>query len=216
MGRCLQTRRQNPWSNHRAIHPKVCVRCVRRTAVKCWKKWQKLQSYVFFTFTPIPGKMIQYWRAFFFQLDWFNHQRESGFFVMEEKQTCFKAATMMPWCLENLNLPTFAVPKWMQQQVCLRRCGAREKCSANLRWLDLQSFTKTTWKRRAWLNQVSGSTEMLGHGLNKRLPHKWEAVCKVNMLCGQDDVVLSAMRFITISGIIVLLSCPSIEQDLKK
>ena len=110
--------RQNPWSNHRAIHPKVCVRCVQRTAGKCWKnlkKWQKIAVLYVFLLSP---RYLEKWSnltSIFFK--WVGSTTSERPFFVAEKQRCFKAATMMPWCHANLNLATFAVPKWMQQQV---------------------------------------------------------------------------------------------------
>ena len=73
----------------------VCAMCAENGSQMLEKMTKTAVLYVFY-FHPDSWKNDPILTSIFFQLDWFNHLRETGFFVMEEKQTCFKAATMMP------------------------------------------------------------------------------------------------------------------------
>ena len=173
MGRCLQNGRQNPWSNHRAIHPKVCVRCVQRTAGKCWKKYEKMtKTAVLYVFLLSP-RYLEKWSnltSIFFK--WVDSTTSERPFFCGRKTKMFQSSyhdAMMPCQSQPCDL---CCAKMNAATSLGQRCGARKKCSANLWWLDLQGFTKTTWKRRASSKfLVPQRCWAMGH-LNKRLPHK--------------------------------------------
>lgn len=165
------------------------------------------------------GEMIQYWRAYFF--NWIGSTTsERPVFSWWKKNK--HVSKQLPWCHDAMPISTFR--PWLCQNPCSNKSAsvgdvvpARNVPQIYDDWTSKVSLRQPEKGGIGWTKFLVPQRCWAMGQLNKRLPHKWEAVFKVDMLCGQDDVVLSAMRFITISGIIVLrLSCPSIEQDLNK